>query len=272
MTVRLLRLAALGMALVAAVFPFYWILATSLTPEVRMFAREVTWLPLPPTLEHYRAVFLVRPFLVNIGNSLLVAGLTTALCLLVGSAAAFALSRLAFPGKTAILAGILAVSLFPEISLLSPLFLILRRLGLINTYPALIFPYLTFALPLTVWLLTAYFRKIPVDLEEAARIDGASGLQVVMRVLFPLAAPGLATTGILTFIYCWNEFLFALAFTQTDAVRTVPVAIVLFSGYHSVPWGQIMAAVVVVTVPVAALVLLVQRRIVEGLTAGALKG
>lgn len=270
--VRPLRLAALGLTLLAALFPFYWILVTSLKPEVQMFGRQVTWLPLPPTAEHYRAVFLERAFLANIRNSLVTAGITTTLSLLVGSAAAFALARLTFPGKLAILTGILAISLFPEISLVSPLFLLLRRLHLINTYPALIFPYLTFALPLTVWLLTAFFRKIPTDLEEAARIDGASGLQVVGRILFPLAAPGLATTGILTFIYCWNEFLFALAFTQTDAVRTVPVAIVLFSGYHSIPWGEIMAAVVVVTLPVATVVLALQRRIVEGLTAGALKG
>lgn len=270
--VRALRLTATAVAIFAALFPFYWILVTSLTPEARIFGGRIAWMPAPPTLEHYGAVLVGRAFLANIRNSVLVAGSTTALSLLVGSAAAFALARLAMPGRLAILAGILAISMFPEISLVGPLFLFLRRLGLINTYPALIVPYLTFALPLTVWLLTAYFRKIPADLEEAARIDGASRLQVVVRVLFPLAAPGLATTGILTFIYCWNEFLFALAFTQTDAVRTVPVALVLFSGHHSVPWGQIMAAVVVVTVPVAGVILALQRRIVEGLTAGALKG
>ncbi|MBI4391784.1 MAG: carbohydrate ABC transporter permease, partial [candidate division NC10 bacterium] len=191
-SVRALRLIATAVAIFAALFPFYWILVTSLTPEARIFGGRIAWLPLPATLEHYGAVLVGRAFLANVRNSVLVAGSTTALSLLVGSAAAFALARLAMPGRLAILAGILAISMFPEISLVGPLFLLLRRLDLINTYPALIVPYLTFALPLTVWLLTAYFRKIPADLEEAARIDGASRLQVVVRVLFPLAAPGLA--------------------------------------------------------------------------------
>ena len=152
------------------------------------------------------------------------------------------------------------------------MFLRFQQLGLLNTYAALIIPYLTFALPLTVWLLTAFFRQIPRELEEAALMDGAGRLRVWWEVTLPLAAPGIFTTAILTFIYCWNEFLFALAFTVNDHSRTVPVAIVLFSGYHTVPWGQILAAVMVVTIPVAVIVLLLQRRIISGLTAGGLKG
>ena len=170
------------------------------------------------------------------------------------------------------MAFILMVSLFPPVALVSPLFLGFQQLGLLNTYAALIIPYLTFALPLTVWLLTAFFRQIPKELEEAALMDGAGRLRVLWEVTLPLAAPGILTTAILTFIYCWNEFLFALAFTVNDQSRTVPVAIVLFSGYHTVPWGQILAAVMVVTIPVAVVVLLLQRRIISGLTAGGLKG
>jgi len=175
-------------------------------------------------------------------------------------------------GKSTVLGLILAVSMFPQIAIVSPLFLLLRSLGLIDTYPGLILPYLTFAMPLTVWLLVGYFRQIPPDLEEAARVDGATRWQVFTRVVLPLAVPGLAATAILTFLYCWNEFLFALSFTLGPERHTVPVAIALFRGQYQVPWGQILAAAVVATAPVALLVLLFQRRIVQGLTAGALKG
>jgi ABC-type glycerol-3-phosphate transport system permease component len=154
----------------------------------------------------------------------------------------------------------------------SPLYLLLRAFGLINTYPGLILPYLTFAMPLTVWLLVGFFRQLPADLEEAALVDGASRWQSFTRVLLPLAVPGLATTAILTFIYCWNEFLFALSFTLGPERQTVPVAIALFRGRYQVPWGQVLAAAVVATAPVAVLVLAFQRRIVQGLTAGAVKG
>lgn len=171
-----------------------------------------------------------------------------------------------------VLGFILVVSLFPPVAIISPLFLIFEKAGLINTYLVLILPWLTFALPLAVWLLTAFFRQIPLELEEAARLDGAGPWRAFWEVTLPLAAPGIFTTAILTFIYCWNEFLFALAFTTNDGSRTIPVAIVMFSGYHTVPWGQILAAVTVVTIPVAALVLLLQRRIISGHTAGAVKG
>ena len=171
-----------------------------------------------------------------------------------------------------LLGSILVISLFPPVALVSPLFLFFRQAGLINTYAALILSYLTFALPLTIWLLTAFFRQVPWELEDAARLDGAGTWQVFWHISLPLAAPGVFTAAILTFIYCWNEFLFALAFTTNDQSRTIPVAIVMFSGYHTTPWGQILAAVTVVTVPVALMVLILQRRIISGLTAGALKG
>lgn len=259
-------------ALVAfSAFPFYWALVASVTPEARLFEGPSLW-PAEPVLDHYRALWDERDFWLPIRNSLVVAGSTTLLCVTVGALAAYALARLRFRGKTAVLSFILAVTMFPQISIVSPLYLMLRTLGLINTWPGLVLPYLTFAMPLAVWLLTGFFRQLPADLEEAALVDGAGRWQTLTRVILPLAAPGLATTAILTFLYCWNEFLFALSFTLGPERQTVPVAIALFRGRYQVPWGQILAAAVVATAPVAALVLAFQRGIVQGLTAGAVKG
>jgi trehalose/maltose transport system permease protein len=189
-----------------------------------------------------------------------------------GALAAYALARLQFRGKTAILGLVLAVSMFPQISVVSPLYLLLRELRLINTYSGLVLPYLTFAMPLAVWLLVGFFRQLPAELEEAAMVDGATRLQALQQVVLPIAAPGLAATAILTFLYSWNEFLFALSFTLGPERQTVPVAIALFRGRYQVPWGQILAGSIVATLPVAVVVLAFQRRIVQGLTAGAVKG
>lgn len=262
----------LAACLALALFPWYWILASSLRPETAMFDPSPSWLPVPLTLEHYARIFGEGGFLRNLRNSLVVAGVTTLLSLALGSLAAYALTRLRVPGAAGLLGILLAVGMLPEIGVLGPLFLLLKALSLLNTLPGLILPYLAFGLPLTVWILAGAFAEIPAELTEAAALDGATPLQTLLRVFLPLAAPGLAAAGLLTFIGCWNEFLFALALTQDDGARTVPVAIALFSGHHSIPWGQIMAAIVVVTVPVAAVVLALQRRIVEGLTAGGLKG
>ena len=223
-------------------------------------------------LYHYRALFTERRFWLPIRNSLIVAGATTLFCVTLGSLCAYALARLRFRGKTLLLGAILAVSMFPQIAVVSPLFLLLRSLRLIDTYPGLVLPYLTFAMPLTVWLLVGYFRQLPAELEEAAMVDGASRLRAFREVIVPLALPGLAATAILTFVYSWNEFLFALSFTLGPERQTVPVAIALFRGQYQVPWGQVLAAAIVATTPVALLVLLFQRRIVQGLTAGAVKG
>jgi ABC-type glycerol-3-phosphate transport system permease component len=256
---------------VATAFPFYWAIVASFTPEAQLFERP-SLLPRTLVLEHYRALFTQRDFWVPIRNSLIVAGTTTIVCVTVGGLCAYALARLRFRGKTALLGLILAVSVFPQISVVSPLYLLLRSLRLINTYPGLVLPYLTFAMPLTVWLLVGYFRQLPAELEEAAMVDGASRLRTMREVIWPLALPGLAATAILTFVYSWNEFLFALSFTLGPERQTVPVAIALFRGQYQVPWGQILAAAIVATAPVALLVLLFQRRIVQGLTAGAVKG
>jgi ABC-type glycerol-3-phosphate transport system permease component len=260
-----------GLLVLAIAFPFYWVVVSSLSPEARLF-QEPSLIPGRLVLEHYRALFDERNFWIPIRNSLVVAGTTTLFCVTIGSLCAYALARLQFRFKALILAFILAVTMFPQISVVSPLYLMLRELGLINTYPGLILPSLTFAMPLTVWLLVGFFRQLPSELEEAALVDGAGRIRTFREIILPLALPGLATTGILTFVYSWNEFLFALSFTLGPERQTVPVAIALFRGQYQVPWGQILAAAVVATVPVALLVLAFQRRIVQGLTAGAVKG
>lgn len=268
---RLLAIAGAAVLVGALVLPFVYAVTASLTPEAELFAGASLW-PREPVADHYRALFSTRDFLIPIRNSLVVAGATTLLCVSVGAFCAYALARLRFRGKGPLLAFILTVSMFPQISIVSPLYLLLRSLGLINTYPGLIFPYLTFAMPLSVWLLTSFFRQLPAELEQAALVDGAGRLRALYEVILPLSLPGLATTAILTFVYCWNEFLFALAFTLGPERQTVPVAIALFRGQYQVPWGQILAGAVVATAPVAALTLAFQRRIVQGLSSGGVKG
>ena len=251
--------------------PIYWMIVSSITPEAQLF-RSPSWLPRAPSLDHYRTLFDQRDFLIPIRNSLIVAAMTTAVVLPVAALCAYAIARLRFRGSGLLLALILAVSMFPQISIVPPLYLMLRALRLLDTYPGLVLPYVTFSAPLAVWLLTGYFRQLPADLEEAAMLDGAPRVRALWDVVVPLAAPGVATAAILTFLYCWNEFLFALSFTLGPDRYTVPVAVTLFRGRYQVPWGQVLAATVVATVPVALLVMTCQRRIVSGLTAGASKG
>ena len=252
-------------------FPIYWMIVASVTPERHLFATPAL-VPLEPGLEHYRALFAERQFWLPVRNSLIVAGSTAAFAIVLAVPAAYALARLRFRGRAVVSAAILAVSVFPQVAILSPLFLLLRALRLIDTYPGLVLPYLTFSLPLAVWLLTGFFRQLPRELEEAALIDGAGRVRAALEIMLPLAAPAIATTAILTFLYAWNEFLFALSFTLGPERQTVPVAIALFRGQYQVPWGQVLAAAVVASVPVAVVVLVFQRRIVSGLTSGAVKG
>jgi ABC-type glycerol-3-phosphate transport system permease component len=250
-------------------FPLAWMTIASVRPEAQLFGAAGAG---AVSVEHYRALFDERAFAVPIRNSLIVAGFTTAIALPVAALCAYALARLRMRGKTALLALVLAVSMFPQISVIAPLYLILRELHLIDTYPGLVLPYVTFATPLAIWLLTGFFRQLPRELEDAAVIDGASRVRALREIVLPLAAPALASTAILTFLYCWNEFLFALSFTISPERHTVPVSIALFRGRYQVPWGQILAAAVVATIPVAMLVFAFQRRIVAGLTAGSVKG
>ncbi len=272
MTVGWLLVRAGAIVLFAAwAFPIYWMLVASITPEARLFAVP-SFLPETIVFDHYRALFAERRFWLPVRNSLVVAAATTVLALAVAIPAAYAAARLRFRGRATLLAAVLAGSVFPQISIVSPLFLLLRSAGLIDTFPGLVLPYLTFSLPLAVWLLAAFFRQLPRDLEEAALMDGASRIRAAVEVMLPLAAPAVATTAILTFLYAWNEFLFALSFTLGPDRQTVPVAIALFRGQYQVPWGPILAGAVVASVPVAVVVLLFQRRIVSGLTSGATKG
>jgi ABC-type glycerol-3-phosphate transport system permease component len=263
---------AVVIALVALlVLPLYWTVISSLTPDRRLLESPAL-VPRDLTLAHYRALFVEREFWRPIRNSIIVAGATTLLSVTLGAACAYALARLRFRGRHLMLIMILAVSMFPQITIVSPLYMLLRALHLLNTYPGLVLPYLTFSMPLTIWLLVGFFRQLPPGLEEAAFLDGASRLRTLSAIVLPVAAPGLATTAILTFLYSWNEFLFALSFTLGPERYTVPVAIALFRGQYQVPWGEILAAAVVATAPVVLIVLFAQRRIVAGLTSGAVKG
>jgi trehalose/maltose transport system permease protein len=258
--------------LIYALFPFYWAVVTSLRSGSALFS--ISLLPLHPAWGNYVAVFRAQPFARNIFNSVLVATLVVLISLVLSLAAAYALGRLRFTGRRTLLMSILGVSMFPQIAVLSGMFDLIRSLGLYNTPWSLVLSYLIFTLPFTVWVLTAFMRDLPRELEEAAIMDGARPVAIISRIFLPLLAPAMVTTGLLAFIAAWNEFLFALTFTLTTNERTVPVAIALISGAsaHELPWGRIMAASVIVTVPLIALVLAFQHRIVAGLTAGAIKG
>ena len=269
---RVLFVLLLLLIVAYTVFPFAWAIVSSLKAGNALF--DPTPFPMPPAWDNYAAVFRERPFARNILNSVFVAGSVVALSLLLGVTASYALGRVAFRGRGVLLLAILAVSMFPQVAVLSGLFELIRVLGLYDNLLGLTFSYMIFTLPFTVWVLTTFMREMPVELEEAAMMDGATPWIVLTRVFLPIMGPALATTGLLAFIAAWNEFLFALTFTLTDRMRTVPVAIALISGASSfeLPWGRIMAASVIVTVPLILLVLVFQRRIVAGLTAGAIKG
>jgi trehalose/maltose transport system permease protein len=265
-----------GLIFIYALFPFYWALRSSFTPDRDLFSTPVQYFPVNPTLANFREVLGSGEFQRALLNSTIVAGAVTLLALAVGSLAAYALGRFHFRGRSATLYLMLSMTIFPQIAILGALYTMISRFGLFNSLGALIFSYMIFTLPFTVWVLTSFMRALPRDLEEAAYIDGASPLQVFYRVLLPLVAPGLVTTGLLAFIAAWNEFLYALSFTETPDRHTVPVAIVSFVGKSGssfqVPWGEIMAATIIVTVPLIAITLILQRRILAGLTAGAVKG
>lgn len=264
-------------ALVAAIllfslFPFYYAILTSFETGTAIF--RPNYLPETFDLRNYAQVLGQGAFPRNVLNSVIVSAATVAISLGLGVTAAFALARIPFRGRRLLLLTILSVSMFPQIAVLSGLFEMMRFLGLYNTLGSLIFSYLIFTLPFTVWILTTFMRELPVEIEEAAIVDGASPLDIVIRVFLPLMGPVLVTTGLLAFIQAWNEFLFALTFVASNETRTVPVAIALLSGSSAqeTPWGPIMAASVIVTAPLVALVLIFQRRIVSGLMAGGVKG
>ena len=263
---------AVAAIVVFCLFPFYWLINISLKTGNDLLSSAL--FPPNPTLKNYQSVFENPDFTAALRNSAVVALSTTVLALTVGSFCAYALARLRLRGKFVILAIVLTISTFPQIAIAAPLFKLWSDIGLFNTWLGLIIPYLTFALPLSVYILVSFFKEIPKDLEEAALVDGATHFEAFRKVVVPLAAPGLATAGILTFIGAWNEFLLAVTLTSSSKARTVPAAIAFFTGAteHEVAYGSISAASVVISVPLILLVLFFQKRIVAGLTAGAVKG
>ena len=272
LTRSVLFYALVVLIVVLSVFPFYYAILTSFKSGTDLF--RITYWPTSFSLDNYRDVLNSGSFPRNLLNSVFVASVTVLLALFLAVTAAFALSRVRFRGRSLLLMTILAVSMFPQIAVLAGLFELIRFLGIYNTPWALIFSYTIFTLPFTVWVLTTFMRDLPVEIEEAAIVDGASPWVIITRVFMPLMWPALVTTGLLAFIGAWNEFLFALTFTSSNQTRTVPVAIGLLSGgsRFEIPWGLIMAASVIVTVPLVVLVLIFQRKIVSGLTAGGVKG
>ncbi|MGH7483079.1 MAG: carbohydrate ABC transporter permease [Longimicrobiales bacterium] len=264
---------ALDLVVVAyALIPVLWIVSLSLKSSATM--TDGTFLPRDPTLAHYADIFRDGAFLRPLANSIGIASISTLVAVLLGTLAAYAVARLDFPGRRWLVAASLLIAMFPQVSLVSPLFEIEIALGLFDTWPGLILPYITFALPLAIYTLSAVFREIPWELEKAALMDGATPYQAFRLVIAPLAMPGVFTTAILVFIFCWNDFLFAISLTSTTASRTVPAALAFFTGSSQFenPTGSIAAAAVVITIPIVVLVLLFQRRIVAGLTSGAVKG
>ncbi len=260
------------MVFVFALFPIFWILMLSLKDPGTV--NDGRLIPATWSLKNYEGIFDQAIFTRALINSIGIALIATFVAVLLASMAAYAIARLDFPGKTLMLTAALAIAMFPPISIVGPLYNLWRNLGLFDTWPGLIIPYMTFTLPLAIYTLSAFFREIPWELEQAAQVDGATPFQAFTKVIAPLAAPGVFTTAILVFIFAWNDFVFALSLTSTKAAQTVPAAISQFPGASQFqqPTGSIAAAAMVVTVPIIIMVMFFQRRIVAGLTAGAVKG
>ena len=258
--------------IIFCLFPFYWLINVSLKTGTDL--SESSLFPPSPTLDNYSSVFKNGDFTSALRNSVIVTSVTTFLALMVGSFAAYALARLRFPNKFLLLAVILSISTFPPIAIAAPIFKLWTEFGLYDTYIGLILPYLTFALPLAIYILTSFFKEIPKSLEEAALVDGATYFQAFRKVVLPLAAPGLVTAGLLTAFFVWNEFLLAQTLTSSPKAFTVPVSVANFTGSQKfeIPLGTISAASVVITVPLVLAVIIFQKRIVAGMTAGAVKG
>uniref|UniRef100_A0A7V4WL96 Carbohydrate ABC transporter permease n=1 Tax=Candidatus Caldatribacterium saccharofermentans TaxID=1454753 RepID=A0A7V4WL96_9BACT len=263
-----------GVVVFFSLAPFLWQVVTSLKPSNEIFSRPVRYIPSHLDLSAYVKIFSRHPFARQILNSVFIACAGTFLCLFASSLASYALARLRLRGGRGFLLFLLFLSLFPPVVLIVPLYEMVSTFGLMNNYLALIIPYAALNVPFATWVLTSFFRQIPEALEDAAKVDGLSRLGILVRIILPLSAPALATTAILVFIFCWNEFLLALTFMTRATSRTVPVGIAMLSGasQYEIPWDQISAATVLTTLPLVAFVVLFQRRIVEGLTAGAVKG
>jgi len=260
------------LVLVFALVPVLWVV--SLSFKTKDTITDGSFIPQSWTWQNYADIFETSEFIRALVNSIGIALISTVIAVVLGTMAAYAIARLDFPGKQLLVGLSLLIAMFPQVSLVTPLFNIERNLNLFDTWPGLILPYITFALPLSIYTLSAFFREIPWELEKAAKMDGATPAQAFRRVIAPLAAPGVFTTAILVFIFCWNDFLFAISLTSTTASRTVPAALSFFTGSSQFedPTGQVCAAAVVITIPIILFVLFFQRRIVAGLTSGAVKG
>ena len=269
---RSLRLIAAGLVVVNGFFPALWILLTSLKTETELVSKPITWWPRNLTLGNYVQAFTDQPLLRYLGNSLAVALLATVFSLLVSALAAYAIARLNLRRRQLILTCIVASSMFPLVTLLVPIFETMRAAGLLNTYTALVLPYVVLNLPVCTLVLVSFFQSIPRDLENAAMIDGCTRLGALWRVVVPLAAPGVFTAGILAFVNAWDEFLLALSLNSSASMRTLPVGITLYQGEFTFPWPIISAALIVAIVPIAVLIAVFQERVVGGLTQGGLKG
>ena len=260
--------------LVWALFPLLWMVSLSFKDPNTFRSQTPTFFPSKWVWTNYQTVFSDALFTSALRNSIGISLIATLLSVVIAMFAAYAIARMDYPGKKFLLSMALAIAMFPQAALVGPLFNLWREIGLYNTWLGLIIPYLSLTLPLSIWTLTAFFRQIPWEMEQAAQVDGATAWQAFRRVIVPLAAPGVFTTAILTFFFCWNEFLLAISLTSTNRARTVPAALSFFTGASQFqsPITAIMAASVVVTIPVVLLVLAFQRRIMAGLTAGAVKG
>lgn len=265
------RLAGL-IVILNGVFPALWILATSMKTETELTSLPISYFPIDPTLQNYVIAFQEQPLLRFLFNSFVVASLSTLLAIFVASLAAYAIARLKVPFRNLILAALVAVSTFPMITLMVPLFQTMRAFGILNTYLALILPYTVLSLPVCTLVLVSFFAGIPRDLENAAMIDGCTRLGALRKVIVPLAAPGVFTAGLLAFVNAWDEFLLALSLTSSQSMRTVSVGITLYQGEYVFPWPLISAALIVALVPITVLIVIFQERVVSGLTAGGVKG
>jgi multiple sugar transport system permease protein len=255
-----------------ALIPVLWLLSLSFKTPTAVL--DPSFVPKSWTWSNYSGILKTSEFIRPLLNSIGIGLIATLIAVVLASMAAYAVARLAFPGKSLLIGMSLLIAVFPQIALVTPMFSIERSLGLFNTWPGLIIPYVAFGLPLGIYTLSAFFREIPWELEKAAKVDGATPFQAFTKVIAPLAAPGMVTTAILVFLFCWNEFLFAISFTSTTASRTAPASIAFFAGssQFTVPTGPIAAASVVITIPIIIFVVFFQRRIVAGLTSGAVKG
>lgn len=253
------------------VLPFIWQFLTSIKPMSEISAIPAKWIPSEINIQFYFNVFEKHPFARYLLNSFIVAVTTTFLSILIGASAAYALARLRFKGKKIILMAILSISMFPTIATLSPIYLLLKQFRLLNTYAGLVIPYITFALPLSIWLLTNFFSQLPKGFEEAAAIDGCSRAGIFFRIMLPLIKPAIFSVALIVFINAWNEYIYALTFMTNDLMRTVPVGIAMFPSNYEMPWGDMAAGSVIVTVPLIIMVLIFQKKIIAGLTAGGVK-